>query len=222
MLCLSKTQTNALRYFATKTQFCCACTYCMWEILTVVLILKRFQYLNLKLVFYCHCGLYCVPLPHCQRCSVVFHWTKKAHGWYLNKYQSGSWTVKPLSSFVPWMSNFLLILFYSQVCMWTEPLKWCSLHRWGVEYPDRCQDRDLWDQLVSSVVLALLWCLCIRVHIHSSLPPSTGGMQPQIGIPPGGPVPMDRGQGIILGSSLCMLEIEIQEIVLFLYNLGYS
>lgn len=47
-------------------------------------------------------------------------------------------------------------------------------------------------------------------------------MQPQIGIPPGGPVPMDRGQGIILGSSLCMLEIEIQEIVLFLYNLGYS
>lgn len=27
------------------------------------------------------------------------------------------------------------------------------------------------------------------------LPPSTGGMQPQIGIPPGGPVPMDRGPG---------------------------
>lgn len=37
--------------------------------------------------------------------------------------------------------------------------------------------------------------LRVRVHIYSSLPPSTGGMQPQIGIPPGGPVPMDRGQG---------------------------
>lgn len=64
------------------------------------------------------------------------------------------------------------------------------------------------------------------VHSYSGLPfvsPFTGGMQPQIGIPPGGPVPMDRGPGIhFRHSELFVYDYSLDVAVTIVYILPYT